>query len=314
MSLWLVGTGPMAVAQAKVLSNLMEPFTVIGRGEKSAGIFAEKTGITPSTGGAANILKKQTAPLKAIVAVDVDGLADVAIALMQSGTKKILLEKPGGLNVRQIEKIHQVAKDNDTDVLIGYNRRFYSSTLKAEEIIAEDGGIRSVQFEFTEWASKVKNLSIPSIVKEQWLICNSSHVIDLVFFLCGRPVSWNYWSNGSLDWHPSGSHFCGAGTTTQEVMFSYIADWQSSGRWGIEIFTPKRRLVLRPMEQLQAIALNSTELMRVKLEDELDRNFKPGIHKQLEAFLCNDTSRFCTLSQQAKNIKFYSQMGGYSYG
>lgn len=307
-----MGTGPMAIAQAKVLCNLKIPFAVIGRGEKSAKIFERKVGIIPATGGVDNILQKKIAPNIAVVAVSVDQLADVAIALMKHGTKRILLEKPGGLNVRQIERVHKVADDNDVEVLVGYNRRFYSSTLKAEEIIAEDGGIKSVQFEFTEWSKKIENLAVSPEVKEQWLICNSSHVIDLIFYLCGNPVDWNYWCDGSLDWHPSGSRFCGAGITSREVLFSYIADWNSSGRWGIEILTPKRRLIFRPMEQLQVISLNSNEIKKVELEDELDISFKPGIHKQLEAFLKGDTSRFCTLTQQVKNIKLYSQMGGYS--
>ena len=42
-------------------------------------------------------------------------------------------------------------------------RDFYASTLKAEELIEEDGGISSVQFEFTEWSHLFTNNPIKEI-------------------------------------------------------------------------------------------------------------------------------------------------------
>ena len=40
-----------------------------------------------------------------------------------------------------------------------------------------------------------------------------------------------------LDWHSSSSQFCGSGITDKGALFSYSADWESPGRWGIEIKT-----------------------------------------------------------------------------
>ena len=48
---------------------------------------------------------------------------------------------------------------------------------------------------------------------------NSSHVIDLVFHLIGKPMDWNFWHSGTIDWHPSSSKFVGAGITDRNILF-----------------------------------------------------------------------------------------------
>ena len=56
-----------------------------------------------------------------------------------------------------------------------------------KELISRDGKILSVNFEFTEWSHKILSKRRNIQVLKHWLIGNSSHVIDLVFHLCGRP-------------------------------------------------------------------------------------------------------------------------------
>ena len=34
---------------------------------------------------------------------------------------------------------------------------------------------------------------IPIKIKQNWFLANSSHVVDLVFHLCGKPIKWNTW-------------------------------------------------------------------------------------------------------------------------
>ncbi len=301
----------MAQDYAKVLQALDTSFEVIGRGEASAITFDQATGITPRTGGVGVALQQASAPETAIVAVGVRQLAKTATALIEAGTRHILLEKPGGVNIEEIRQLHEVATRNDVDVWLAYNRRFYASTLKAEELIADDGGVTSVQFEFTEWSHKIRDLPKAPSVKERWFLGNSTHVVDLVFYLCGVPADWKYWHAGSLNWHPAAARFCGAGVTDRGVMFSYLADWESPGRWGIEILTRKRRLIFRPMEQLQVMHLGSVQIEPMEIESTLDKGFKPGLYRQTRAFLTEEASRFCFLPQQVRYAELYSQMGGY---
>ena len=129
--------------------------------------------------------------------------------------------------------------------------------------------------------------------------------------MCGKPKKWKCWNAGSLDWHPSAARFCGSGITDQQIMFSYLCDWEAPGRWGLEIMTSKRRFILRPMEKLQVIKKKSKVIETIKPENQIDKKFKPGLFVQTKKFLDGNTSLFCSLSEQVKNIKIYKKMAGY---
>jgi len=310
-SLWLVGASTIAQEYAGVLKALKKPFEVISRSENSAFSFKKATGHTVRTGGLKKNLKQNTAPQIAIVAVGIDQLANVTEDLIRSGTKRILLEKPGALNLKEINLLNRLANEKKTEVFIAYNRRFYHSVQQMKKHINDDGGALSINFEFTEWAHTIKSLQKSRDVKKHWLIGNSSHVIDLAFHLCGKPKDWKCWHLGSLDWHPASARFCGSGITDKRVMFSYLSDWQAPGRWGLELMTTKRRFILRPMEQLQIVKLGSTLVNSINLKNKIDKKFKPGLFNQTKKFLEGKNSLLCSLPEQVENIKIYYKMAGY---
>lgn len=301
----------MAQAYAKVLLSLNVPFEVIGRGNQSADDFTKQTGKTAHVGGIKKALGKLQAPKQAIIAVPIEHLAATATELIEAGVSQVLLEKPGGIDSAQLENLRQAAALSKAQVWLAYNRRFHASTLAAEKAIAEDGGVASVQFEFTEWSHVVAPLTKGPGVKERWLVGNSTHVIDLVFHLCGTPLDWKAWHAGSLPWHPAAARFCGAGVTARGVLFSYLADWEAPGRWGVEVLTRKRRLILRPMEQLQVMGLGSVKIESLSIDDQWDKDFKPGIYRQTLDFIQGNTQRLCSLEQQISNMFLYYRMAGY---
>jgi hypothetical protein len=311
LPLWLVGSGGMAQDYAKVLVSLNQTFKVRGRGKLSAQVFQAATGHTVRLGGIRDALSSDKPPQVAIVAVDIEELKPVAEQLILSGTKKILLEKPGSINLSEAIYLNDLARQYSAKLYIAYNRRFYQSVQQVRQIIADDDGILSIQFDFTEWSHLVAPLQKAPVVKEHWLLGNSSHVIDLVFHLCGRPDNWNFWHLGSLDWHPSAARFCGAGITELGIMFSYMADWQTPGRWGVDIMTKKNRLILRPMEKLQVMRIGSIALEEINLGNQLDSEFKPGLFLQTESFLKGNDIYLCTLQDQVENLKIYSKIAGY---
>lgn len=311
MSIWLIGAGPHAQEYAKVLVDLGVPFDVVGRGAGSARTFEANTGKSVITGGLGSALKTRAAPAVAIIAASFEQLADTALALVLAGTKRILLEKPGGITVAELTNVSQLAHGHGAQVWVGYSRRFYASTKAAREMIAEDGGPVSCNFEFTEWSHQIEPMPLPPQVKNAWVIANSSHVIDLAFHLCGLPREWKGWHSGTMTWHEAAARYAGAGITDKDVMFSYHADWQAPGRWSVEVLTRKRRLIFRPMEQLQVTSLASIAVEKVHLDDELDIRFKPGLYRQTQAFLSQDERYFCTVEAQLMHAKIYSEMAGY---
>lgn len=314
MSLWLVGAGPHAQAYAKVLKDLGTPFEAIGRGEASALAFEAATGQPARAGGLTKALAESGAPIQAIVSVSFEKLAAVAIELLYAGTKRLLLEKPGGLTLAELSAVREAAAKAGAEVLIAYNRRFYAATQKAHELIQEDGGAVSCAFEFTEWAHTIVPLPVPPEVKESWLIANSSHVADLAFHLCGFPKDWKAFQGGSMGWHSSAARFAGAGITDRGVLFSYHADWEAPGRWALEVMTRKRRLIFKPMEQLQVTVLASVKVEQVDIDDALDKAFKPGLYAETQAFLDHDDALFCTIDEQLTHGAIYSEMAGYKPG
>lgn len=309
MTVWLIGSGKMAQDYAKVLEALDTTFKVIGRGADSSSIFSKQMGIQVQTGGVKKALERQDAPETAIVAVRPPDHFEVSSTLIKAGTRRILLEKPGGLYFEQIRLLNEIAVNFSANVWLAYNRRFYASTLKAEEMIEEDGGITSVQFEFTERSHLFTNNPIKEL--EYLFLGNSTHVVDLVFHMCGIPNDWESWRSGSLEWHQTAARFAGAGITDNGILFSYLADWESPGSWRIEFLTRKHRLIFRPMEKLHVMKLRSIIAEQVLIDDKLDLTFKPGLYRQTEAFLNQNVAKLCSLNEQVEHTVFYSQIAGY---
>jgi predicted dehydrogenase len=308
----LVGAGPMAVDYAKVLLALGKEIVVVGRSATSAATFEEKTGIKALDGGLSVYLATTSdCPDTAVVAVGVEGLAEATLGLLTHGVRRVLIEKPGALTRAEIHAVNELAVEKSAQVLIAYNRRFYASTLRALELIKEHGGVQSMHFEFTEWNHVIAPLTKAPGVKPAWLLGNSTHVIDLAFYLGGNPVEWHGYTAGSLDWHPASAVFAGAGRTSRGVLFSYQANWDAPGRWGLELLTRDVRLIFRPMESLQVMRKGSVAIEQVSIDDEMDKKFKPGLYEQVSRFLAGQSEGFCAVADQVKAWDTYSQIASY---
>lgn len=303
----------MAVEYAQVLIAQDANFITIGRGNTNAQLFTEKTGQVVITGGLSSFLKTNPQIAEyAIVATGVESLAESTISLINAGVKYILCEKPGGLNKKEIEQVAKKAKQKNATVLLAYNRRFYASTLKAKEIIEEDGGVTSFNFEFTEWSHVIAPLEKTPGIKETLFLNNSTHVVDLAFYLGGFPKEITSYTMGGLDWHPASSVFAGAGVSEKGALFNYQANWEAPGRWGVEVLTRKHRLYLRPMEKLQIQNIGSVQLEYIDIDDNFDTAFKPGIYKQVEAFLSLNFQHFIDIKKQLSITEVYYKMAAYN--
>ena len=308
----LVGSGPMAIEYAKIFKSLgITPLTV-GRGKLSGEKFTAETGLPVVTGGIDAWLSDTPDPLpeRAVVAVGEKWIGATAKALMNRGVRQLLLEKPGGHDAEDIISVYEKSKETGAAVYIGYNRRFYAAVEAAKKIIQEDGGVTSFNFEFTEWGHVISAIEKEDGVKEQWFLSNSTHVIDLAFYLGGRPAEMSAYSTGGLDWHPIASVFAGAGRTPDGAIFSYQANWEAPGRWGVEILTRKHRLIFRPMEKLQIQKIGSVAIDLVDVDDSLDKEFKPGLYRQVEAFVKGRANLLPTIADQVEMLSWYLRIRG----
>ena len=308
----IIGTGPMAIEYTKVLISMNKEFIVVGRGFKSAELFKKQTGITPKTGGLDVYLKtnKINKNTLAIIATGTEKLMSIIHQLINSGIEKILVEKPAALSIDELLENEQYLKPYENSIFIAYNRRFYASVIEAEKLIIEDGGLQSMHFEFTEWAHTIEPLKKAEGVKENWFFANSTHVVDLAFFIAGKPKVLKAFSKpGKLDWHDK-TNFVGAGETEKGVLFSYISNWESAGRWGMELLTENRRIYLKPMENLHVQQKGSVQVSEHEIDLSLDHNFKPGLYKQVDAFISgNNKIRLISMKNHIYHSKYvYSQI------
>jgi predicted dehydrogenase len=307
----LIGCGYMGIEYSKVLKKMNISFDVVGRGKSSVKNYEkilEKKVISRDLN---KFLKSSKLNYqKAIICTDISQLSRICTSVIKSGIKDILLEKPGGSDIKELKNISSIASSYRSKVLIAYNRRFYSSIIKANEIIKKEGLI-SIHFDFTEIIKKIRKLKIEKKIKSKWVLGNSSHVIDTVFFLAGLPKNIKARTSGGLDWHKSASVFVGNGITKSGALFSYHANWNSPGRWGINLMTTKSKIILQPLEEIKIQKFKSFEVIRYNLNDTYDRNFKPGIYRMVKSFISENSIDLPTIDYHIQSTKVLYKIANY---
>lgn len=308
----IVGTGDIASEYCKIIKKMDFEPDVVGRNKEKASLFGKNHEVNAYGGGLEEYLSTTGKKYDyAIVATDIMSLSKNTCALIKDGVKQIFTEKPGGMNKKEIADICRLADEYQASVYVGYNRRFYSSTENAMKIIKEDGGVKSFNFEFTEWAHTIEPLTTPMPIKEVWFLANSTHVVDLAFFLGGEPKDLCSYVSGELSWHHSGCVYAGAGVSDKNALFSYQANWAAPGRWAVEILTSKHRLYFKPMEKLAIQNIGSVAVDFVEIDDQLDHDFKPGFYKEVESFINNiNDGKKKTIHDQLRYMDYFEKIEG----
>lgn len=310
----LVGAGQMAREYVKVLKALEIDFSVVGRSTKNSQIFASQMDVTVHAGGLdVYFTESRVVPKQAIVAVSAEELTACTMRLLQTGVRSILVEKPAGFKKSAIKSLCAYAGAVGARVYVAYNRRYFESVSMLQQHIEIDGGVRSFHFEFTEWSHLIEKLEKPQEVFNFWLLANSSHVIDLAFYLAGKPKQMFCLQSLPISWHPAGSVFSGSGSTEQDALYTYLADWGSAGRWSVEVMTAKGRYKLCPLETLQFQPKGSLTFEYLLTEKELQTNFKPGIYRMVKDFI-SGTSILPEIDEQYDMLDICYKMAGYDEG
>ena len=283
--IWLIGAGPMSAAYAKVLVDQNKEFKVICRSEDSARKFEDSNAIPALAGGIEGVIERgESIPESAIVAVSIDQLYKVARLLLKVGVKRLLLEKPGALEISEFESLSSLCEETQAEIKIAYNRRYYASVSHLENEIAINK-LLSFHFEFTEWSHAIEKLDLPESVMSRWIMASSSHVIDLAFFLGGSPTSdKKYLSSTYIPWHKANGVYYGSGVSSSEVLFGYKANWMSAGRWSLEFFMEHGSFLLEPMEKLQFRQKGTLQYVDLEIDYSLDQKYKPGLYNMIDAF------------------------------
>lgn len=305
MDVTIFGLGPIGVEYSEIFRRLGYGVSAIGRSAEGCRRFEAVTGIRAIMGCEVSLMDWPEKSL-AVVAVGEAQLGNVAKDLIKAGFARILVEKPGAAGYNELEEVAKLAEEYGADVRIAYNRRFYDSVIIGQRMIAEDGGVRSMHFDFTEWSHKIEPLQKEEGVKERWFFHNSSHVIDLAFYLAGWPVEINAVAVEPISWHPY-SRFVGSGRTTTNAVFSYNADWKGPGRWQIELTTSKNRIIYRPLEELHVQPIGGVAIHKIELDQSEPETSKPGFYRQVVAFL-EAQDALPTIGEQLQHLAIYRKI------
>jgi predicted dehydrogenase len=281
----VLGAGSIALEYGKALKALgVTHVTFISRKEESAQKIRTALSYESCSGGYASYDAGTAAYDLCIVALPIGDLKAATEYAVSNGIRNVLVEKPGALYSSILREWANGIHDDETRVRVAYNRLMYPSFWKVKELTEGDGGITSCRYTFTEWTHCIPFEKDAPEVYERWGISNSLHVISMAHDLIGMPRASRTYRTGGLSWHSAGSRFVGAGMTVKNIPFSYHADWDSAGRWGIEVHTQEYAYRLIPLEQLRRCRRSTVEWQDVPLSQACP-GVKTGIAEEMLVML-----------------------------
>ena len=298
----IIGGGYMGMEYVKALEYLnISNVTIITNSEKNSNFFSTKFNYSVLSGGFEKhlqLLKKQDL---VIIATPTHLLSTVCRMCLDCGQDNILVEKPGSLYLNDLKLLDE--KSKECRIRIAYNRLCYPNIHLLKKLCENEEGILSCKFDFTEWVHKIPFDRYTNDEYKFWGISNSLHVISLAFELIGIPKEITCYHHGSFDWHPSGSIFTGSGISCNNIPFSYHANWESAGRWMVEVMTQHNSYRLMPLEELFVCKKGSTEWNPVTFNSTSTKT-KSGILEQIVIMLDKSLEKFCPLITLEQSIDY----------
>jgi predicted dehydrogenase len=230
------------------------------------------------------------------------------------GFRRLLVEKPVSLWSAEIGRLAASLEQQGVDTVCGYNRVAYPSFHEVRSRVSSEGGITSCSYTFTEIIKKNWPQRFEPETLARWGIANSMHVLAMAHGLIGLPKSWSSYRSGSFPWHPSGAVFTGSGISDQGIPFSCHADWGSTGRWSVEVYTRVASYRMCPLERVFRRASSFDERQEVSVTT-FAPQLKAGILEQVAAMLSSDIRRLIpllSLKKAAALTAYGEDLLGYS--
>jgi len=291
----VLGFGAMGRHYLKALQSLeLERIRVCSRSQDSLDSLADQPNIKTVAGEFRSLDFAPVTGELAIVATPIAQLIPAAKHMADLGFKNILIEKPASLWSNEIIKLDEYLTQKGVIAACAYNRVTYPSLVETRYRSAEDGGITSCAYSFTEIIGGDWEQRHSADELSRWGVANSLHPISMAHGLIGQPMSWRGDRRGSLSWHPSASIFVGSGLSTHDIPFSYQADWGSKGRWSVEINTALASYKMCPLEKLYSKTDSLAEWEEIPLPI-FDGQSKTGVAEELAAMLSQEIARVLPL-------------------
>lgn len=223
----------------------------------------------------------------------------------------VLLEKPAGYDLADAEDIAAAAKGRAKPVMVGFNRRFYSSLQMVKaDLDSRPNELRYVHVQDQQSYEEARRFHHPEAVVEKFMYANSIHNIDLMMVLCrGEPTE----IRPIMPWK---------GEETEVVLVHinfnsgdtalYEGIWKGPGPWTCAVSTPGRRWSMQPLERAAFQNANERKQNIVEPAQE-DLDFKAGFLRQAQAVIDrmeNRPSAAVDLDESLRTMRLINRMFG----
>lgn len=305
----IVGAGYMAQEHARAFADQPDVAIVgvVSRNRERAQAIAQRYGASVFVDIAT--MYEATRADAVIVAVNEPSMHSVsrqALALPWL----CLLEKPVGLTLSEAREIVEFATAKGARAYVALNRRSYSATLNAAERLARDDGPRLISITDQQDLDAVRADNQPPMVVQNYMYVNSIHMIDY-FTRFGRGAVSDV--KVVAPWTPESPGYVVATISfTSGDRGVYQAVWNGPGPWSVVVTNPAIRAEMRPLEVLHVQNRSERRLVEVPL-DELDRQFKPGLHRQAREFcsaIRGEETDLCGLEENWRSMLLCAQIYG----
>jgi len=194
----------------------------------------------------------------------------------------VFIEKPPGLNIKELSELNNLSKKYKTSNLIGYNRRYYSITQKLKKKLKNETIIAAhVEAHERYWILKKKVKD--KFILKNWTYANTSHVLNLLLFLLGdfkKVISFskNNFNKKNIEVNTSALI-----EFKNKIFTTFKSNWDVPGGWLIKIFCTKNTYILDPLEK--CIVINRKFEKKEIKSEKYDAVNKNGFYLQNKFFI-----------------------------
>lgn len=305
-----VGAGYMAAEHARAFASLPD-VEIVGfysrtreRAEKLAAPYGARVCDSVS-----DLYKKTSADLVVVTVVELS-IAQVASECF-AHPWSVLLEKPAGYDLADATRIRDAAVRARSNAFVAFNRRAYSSTRQALELLRGHPSQRFIKvIDQQDQQAAILQNNQPDLVARNYMFANSIHLIDY-FRVFGRgevaeiePV---------VRWTPEKP-----GVVLARINFSsgdiglYEGIWNGPGPWIVSVNTPEQRIEMRPLEQA-TVQLRGTRAVTQLDIDPDDTAYKPGLRYQARQALAavrKESANLATIDDSWHSMKLVADIFG----
>lgn len=272
-----VGAGYMATEHMRAFASLPDV--------EIAGIYsrtrerAEK--LAASYGGrvcnsVSDLYAKTGADLVVVTVVELS-MAEVASECF-THPWTVLLEKPAGYDLADATRIRDAAARARSRAFVAFNRRAYSSTRQALELLGSHSSGRFIKvIDQQDQQAAMLQHNQPELVARNFMFANSIHLIDYFRVLARGEVAA---VEPIIRWDAAkpGLVLAKIDFTSGDVGL-YEGIWDGPGPWIVSVNTPEQRIEMRPLEQVTVQLRGTRAVTKLDIAPD-DTAYKPGLRYQ----------------------------------